>query len=179
LFSRTGKDWLLVLLDNTKKSMHQAILLTLWRSWELRNDIYHKNGKSTIDQSVRFLISYANTWNSNPSSTGQLVLTDEKGKTPIIDIDEAGNCKKKKEDERKSCWEPPPHGWLKVNVDGYFIADTEIGSTGVVIRDHSGHAVLAGGAVLTRCSSAEETEAIALLEGARMAKNWTRAPVIF
>jgi hypothetical protein len=76
LFSRTGKDWLLVLLDNTKKSMHQATLLTLWRSWELRNDIYHKKGKSTIDQSVRFLISYANTWNSNPSSTGQLVLTD-------------------------------------------------------------------------------------------------------
>jgi hypothetical protein len=47
-FSRTGKDWLLVLLDNTNKRMHQAILMVLWRAWELRNDIYHKKGKSTI-----------------------------------------------------------------------------------------------------------------------------------
>jgi hypothetical protein len=43
-FSRTGKDWLLVLLDNTNKRMHQAILMVLWRAWELRNDIYHKKG---------------------------------------------------------------------------------------------------------------------------------------
>jgi hypothetical protein len=28
-FARTGNDWLLILLDNTNKEQHQAILLTL------------------------------------------------------------------------------------------------------------------------------------------------------
>jgi hypothetical protein len=49
LFSKTGDDWLLLLLENTKKEMHQRILMTLWRSWHLRNDIIHAKGKATIE----------------------------------------------------------------------------------------------------------------------------------
>jgi hypothetical protein len=75
-FTRTGKDWLLVLLDITHKRMHQAILLLLWRDWELRNDIYHGKGKSTIQHSIDFLITYANTWNSNPTDATDQANTD-------------------------------------------------------------------------------------------------------
>jgi hypothetical protein len=75
-FTRTGKDWLLVLLDITHKRMHQAILLLLWRAWELRNDIYHGKGKSTIQHSIVFLITYANTWNSNPTDATDQANTD-------------------------------------------------------------------------------------------------------
>jgi hypothetical protein len=69
LFSKTGDDMLLILLNNTKKEMHQRILLTLWRSWHLRNDIVHAKGKGTIDHSVRFLISYTETLNASTNSS--------------------------------------------------------------------------------------------------------------
>jgi hypothetical protein len=64
-FSKSEDDWLLILLDNTKKEMHQGILLTLWRSWHLRNNIVHDKGDATIEQSAKFLLSYVKNLNSN------------------------------------------------------------------------------------------------------------------
>jgi ribonuclease HI len=88
----------------------------------------------------------------------------------------------KNEEEKskaKGYWEPPPRGWLKVNIDGSFMQETENGATGVVIRDHMGHTILAGGSIITKCHSAEEAEANALLDGCRLAMNWTKQPIIF
>jgi hypothetical protein len=45
------------------------MLLTLWRSWHLRNDTVHAKGKATIDHSVRFLISYTETLNASTNSS--------------------------------------------------------------------------------------------------------------
>jgi ribonuclease HI len=84
-----------------------------------------------------------------------------------------------KKDVTKCYWQHPPKGWIKVNVDGSFMQETENGSTGVVIRDHMGHTIMASGSILPRCSNAEEAEALTLLEGCRLAKNWTRQPIIF
>jgi ribonuclease HI len=88
----------------------------------------------------------------------------------------------KNEEEKskaKGYWEPPPRGWLKVNIDGSFVQETENGATGVVIRDHMGHTILAGGSIITKCPSAEEAEATALLDGCRLAMNRTKQPIIF
>jgi hypothetical protein len=79
-FRRTGTDWLLILLDKTNKVMHQAILLLLWRSWHLRNDICHAKRDATIEQSARFLRSYVHNLNANPSKCVVPVYTDTKGK---------------------------------------------------------------------------------------------------
>lgn len=35
-------------------------------------------------------------------------------------------------------WEPPPHGWLNVNVDDFFVDDNNNGATGMVICDELG-----------------------------------------
>jgi hypothetical protein len=90
---KMGDDWLLILLNNTKKEMHQRILFTHWRSWHLRNDIVHAKGKATIDHSVRFLISYTETLNTNtnPSLGTQGNTSTEnqakyKGKNAITDM---------------------------------------------------------------------------------------------
>jgi ribonuclease HI len=76
-------------------------------------------------------------------------------------------------------WEPPPVNWLKINVDGSFVPSTGSASVGAVIRDHCGYAIAGARRVLEKCTSAEEAEALALLEGARLAAGWTRAPIIF
>jgi hypothetical protein len=59
------------------------------------------------------------------------------------------------------------------------VQETENGATGMVIRDHMGHTILAGGSIITKCHSAEEAEANALLDGCRLAMNWTNQPIIF
>ncbi|RXH92952.1 hypothetical protein DVH24_011976 [Malus domestica] len=36
-----------------------------------------------------------------------------------------------------SCWCPPSSGWVKNNVDGSFLADSNLGGVGVVFRDEA------------------------------------------
>jgi ribonuclease HI len=68
---------------------------------------------------------------------------------------------------------------LKTNVDGSFVAETGTTAVGAIIRDHQGETVAVAGKILTNCQNAEEAEAMALMEGARLAANWTRKPMIF
>jgi hypothetical protein len=156
--------------------MHQAILLTLWRSWHLRNNIYHDKGKATIEQSAIFLLSYANTLNTNHIATIKTVWTDKKGKKPMGES-QPGSSTPPSVAEVCRLWEPPPTGMLKVNVDGSFVPQNGTGTTGVVIRDHLGRVIVAAGTLMPCCTSTEE--AAALLEGARLAMDWTNLPVIF
>jgi hypothetical protein len=39
-------------------------------------------------------------------------------------------------------WEPPPMGWIKVNVDGAYTEESGKVGVGVVIRDHVGNIIL-------------------------------------
>jgi ribonuclease HI len=68
---------------------------------------------------------------------------------------------------------------LQQHVDGSFVQDTEKGATGAVIRDHQGHVVAASGNILANCNSAEEAEARALIDGAKLASEWSNSPIIF
>lgn len=36
---------------------------------------------------------------------------------------------------RSLCWQKPPIGWLKVNMDGDFVVSEQLGGVGVIIRD--------------------------------------------
>jgi ribonuclease HI len=188
LFSKTGDDWLLILLNNTKKEMHQRILLTLWRSWHLRNDIVHAKGKATIDQSVRFLISYTETLNASTNfslgTQGNTVSENQaeyKGKNQVTDMGQNSWGKTGEHTTSSSLcrWNPPPIGWLKTNVDGSFVPETGAAAVGAVIRDHNGETLVAAGKVLKHCRNAEDAEATALAVGAKLAANWTRSNMIF
>jgi hypothetical protein len=97
---------------------------------------------------------------------------DPKGKKPLgnyqTDTSNEANKRKTKSQE----WKPPDQGWLKVNVDGSYMKETGHASVGIVIRDHTCHAVIAAGKFFDNCCDAQEAEAIAAREGARLAAQW-------
>jgi hypothetical protein len=84
-FRKTGKDWLLILLNQVDMDTGARILLMFWRAWHLRNNIVHDNGKETIERSISFLLSYA-TAHENLD-----VCADDKGKTPMWSSKENGD----------------------------------------------------------------------------------------
>jgi ribonuclease HI len=179
VFTRNGQDWLPVMLSNTNKSMHQAILLTLWRSWHLRDDFYHGKGDATIEQSARFLLNYVKNINTDMILLLDNVCTDTKGKKPVDNRMMPGEGNKKQMALQKKVWEPPPMGWLKINVDASSIEATGSGATGIIIRDHTGTILLAGGNIIKHCSTAKEAEAMAIVDGARLSNRWPGAKIIF
>jgi ribonuclease HI len=71
----------------------------------------------------------------------------------------------------------PREGWIKVNVDGAFSTNGS-GGVGVIIRDHLGGVVLSSWRAIFNAASAEEVEALACLEGVRLAAAWERRNTI-
>jgi hypothetical protein len=70
-------------LDAATKS---KILLLLWRSWHLQSDIIHDLGKASVEGSVAFLLSYAE---SLDLISHQVVFDDNgkgKGKIGLVDV---------------------------------------------------------------------------------------------
>ncbi|KAL6184212.1 hypothetical protein ACLB2K_045616 [Fragaria x ananassa] len=61
----------------------------------------------------------------------------------------------------RASWKPPPHGIVKINVDGSFISGTHSGSTGFVIRDNSGSFLAYGGQAHKGVVSTEHVEVLA------------------
>jgi hypothetical protein len=109
----------------------------------MRNDIIHDKGKASIEGSVAFLISYAESL----SLGGHQEVIEDNGKgiwkagLPV----EPGNLTPDGR-ERKMVeavkWNPPLHGWVKVNVDAGFCKDTGLVGCGVVARDENGETLL-------------------------------------
>ena len=64
-------------------------------------------------------------------------------------------------------WEPPPTGWIKLNVDGSFVQQLGGAGVGVIARDNKGHIILSAWRVIFECQDAAEAEAWACLEGFR------------
>uniref|UniRef100_K3ZFI0 RNase H type-1 domain-containing protein n=1 Tax=Setaria italica TaxID=4555 RepID=K3ZFI0_SETIT len=61
---------------------------------------------------------------------------------------------------------------LKINVDGAFIIEIGAAAVGVVIHDCTGKPLLTAWRWLRHCRDVEEAEALACLEGIRMAARW-------
>lgn len=72
----------------------------------------------------------------------------------------------------------PPEGSAKINVDARFRAETRDASVGVIISDCRGLILLDACKMLHRCSSVAQAEALACLEGIRLAIEWVHLPAI-
>jgi hypothetical protein len=155
-FSCTGNDWLQVLLSHEDERMRARILLLLWRSWHLRNDVIHHEGKETVTSSVAFLLSYQRDTNqTNP------YIGDTKGKCEL-------NPNKKgplQLNENPKTWNAPPVGWIKLNTDGSLPTNSNVGGAGAVARDSMGRVIFAACAPLPDCTDIEEAEARAAMLG--------------
>ncbi|XP_041001634.1 uncharacterized protein LOC121247334 [Juglans microcarpa x Juglans regia] len=69
-------------------------------------------------------------------------------------------------------WNPPPIGFLKLNVDGAMFGDQNFAGVGVLLRDHNGDVVVACSKSEREVSSAEFIEATTLLKGLQLCAQW-------
>jgi ribonuclease HI len=147
------------------------LLLLLWRTWYVRNNITHGSDKISFDASVVFLQKY---WLELCDIRQLQGASDSKGKRPVAEslcLNHAQKCR------QEAKWEAPPQDFLKVNVDGAFDGASGIGGIGVVIRDSSGLVQLTAWRFISQ-SSAEEMEALACKEGMDLAAKWCRQNII-
>jgi ribonuclease HI len=176
-FSWTGPDWLLHLLNTVDDSCRDNTLLMLWCAWHHRNDVMHGKGKALIRYSVEPLKSYAvSLWGS---STENQTGLSEKGKEKIYEgIQKMQACNSMSEQHKTQCrWSLPRSGWAKLNLDARFCRDSGQACCGVVVRDQSGAVMLSAWKYLENIASPEEAEALACLEGMRVAVDYMRQPL--
>jgi hypothetical protein len=86
----------------------------------------------------------------------------------------SGEAEKKK--DKKVKWETVEQGWIKVNVDAGYNSESRLAGAGVIARDAVGSVVLSARKFLCWCSSLEEAEAMACLEGILLAVGWVGKP---
>jgi ribonuclease HI len=138
-----------VLLGSVDENTRAKILLLLWRSWHLRNDCIHNEGKETIERSASFLQAYIG---EDPQNTSG--LENIKGKSPMFHGDQPNQ----QVPERNICWSPPPKGWIKVNTDASFIGEYQPGGTGAAVRDSNDKVLLAACSPVPGCRDAEDAK---------------------
>jgi hypothetical protein len=171
-FQASRPDWLLLLLNSVDRTIGAHNLLLFWRAWHLRNNIVHGKGTGSVVASANFLTSY---------SESLQVEGPENGKGKVGEVNRSGTMNTEDtagENPRRRGWELPPHGWIKVNTDAGFCAETGHTRAGVVIRDASGQVLPTAWQMLRRCASVEEAEAGACLRGVRLTAEWTGQPAI-
>ncbi|TVU24928.1 hypothetical protein EJB05_27394, partial [Eragrostis curvula] len=150
-------EWLLVLLDTL--SVEEASRLAL--TWFVRNEIVHNSKMCPIAGSVGFLKNYEALVLSTRQSS-----EDRKGKG----LGAPPGVQKQMSSRQSVRWVPPPSGWIKINVDGAFSAESGKAGVGVVL--------LTAWRVIFHASSAEKVEALACKEGVRLAGEWERRPAV-
>jgi hypothetical protein len=154
-----GPNWLLLLMQKVNKVTGARILLLMWRAWHLRNDITHGEGKCTVTGSEGFLVSYCESL----GLAGATLATgmSDKGKQKMSEglHADALEDRKAQRGAKIDCWKRPPHGWVKINSDANFHAETGEVSAGAIVRDETGQILLIAWWLLNKCSLAEEAEA--------------------
>jgi ribonuclease HI len=156
-FRYTGNSWFLHLLDGASKDMRVKLLFLFWRTWHHRNNVIHGDGKASIAASVLFLQSYVLLVHAGVPDP------DRKGKLSMLPP-----CKSSQATlEAPSNWVAPDVGWVKVNTDAGWCAADATGGVGVVVRDEKGAIPFSEWKTIAGCSSAEEAEVLACLDGLR------------
>jgi ribonuclease HI len=162
-FAYTGRDWLQILLGQVDDTSRSRILLLLWRAWHLRNDVIHNQGRETIERSVAFLETY-----DSPEDRYEPDIIGSKGKAPMHSNSVTLAPLDNRYATNKTCWQPPPEGWIKINIDASFNAGSSLRGAGAVARDCKGKVILAACSPIQKCGDAEQAEAIAAMRGLKL-----------
>ena len=150
--------------------------MTLWRSWHLRCDLIHGNGRESISNSRDFLLNYMSSLHSCPLDENLA-----KGKAPLLflpptDLSSLNSVQHQANASPTATWRPLARGTVCINVDASFSEADGAATAGVIMRDHSGSACLAASHQLTRCSDSEEAEAKAILLSLQIARDSSFVP---
>ncbi|KAE8812567.1 autophagy-related protein 7 [Hordeum vulgare] len=161
LIKWTCKEWLLQLLEESHVSVRNRIIMVLWRSWYVRNEILHGKDPPPEDVSCSFLQSYYSTYSQISSRVEDII----KGKAHVAPVLIRPPCKS----APRLPWPPPPDGMVALSVDGsYAISDGSAGS-GMILRKSTGEVIFAAYRKLFHCNDALEAELQAVREGIKLA----------
>ncbi|KAE8783242.1 protein transport protein sec24 [Hordeum vulgare] len=135
LIKWTCKEWLLQLLEESHASVRSRIIMVLWHSWYVRNEILHGKDPPPQDVSCSFLQSYYSTYSQISSRVEDII----KGKAPVDPDLIRLPCKS----APRLPWHPPPNGMVALSVDGsYGTSDGSAGS-GMILRKSTSEVIFA------------------------------------
>lgn len=175
-FAYTSPDCLLLLLERCSLEQRDLVKLLLWRTWTSHNNIVHQSGSFRIEDSVHRLLNIRETSLNMKEAT--VVSHDTgKGKEIIGDSDQRRESKMQEEQLSRAKWTPPKEGWTKINVDGSYVEQSGEAGIGVIARNCEGKVIFTAWRPLSRCASALEAEALACVEGFRLASQWAQGPI--
>jgi hypothetical protein len=76
----TGDEWFLHLLAHSQPQIRDMIIMALWRTWHLRNELSHVKSIPGVEISCSFVSSYYNLYCQISSSVEEII----KGKSPMV-----------------------------------------------------------------------------------------------
>ena len=132
----------------------EILVATAWSIWLNRNKVVHESGGSSPSQ----------IWNMARRTHEDYcdAIASHFLKQPPPDVG----------------WMAPPPEFYKINVDGATASERNLSCAGVVIRDCKGLVIATSNKVLNGAFAAEVTEALAVEEGVRLAKELDLSQVI-
>ncbi|XBH62951.1 hypothetical protein VPH35_117042 [Triticum aestivum] len=171
--SNPGPEWLFTLLEPLDDTARMVVLMTMWRSWHVRNEITHNKMPPPTEASRRFLHWYITSLlciNQHPSED------HVKGKMVVVASPPAARVISGAKMQPR--WVPPDTGWTKLNTDGSFITSTGAAGGGMILRDDRGEIIYSACRELRACESALEAELAACREGLELALHRTNLSII-
>uniref|UniRef100_A0A452Y729 RNase H type-1 domain-containing protein n=1 Tax=Aegilops tauschii subsp. strangulata TaxID=200361 RepID=A0A452Y729_AEGTS len=146
-FWYTGTNWLQILLDKYDSEIRKKILLLLWRTWFLRDNCVHSDGKETISRPVMFLVQYEEEIrNLSLSAVGQ-------GNKSCWSLSASGHTTPRNQPnvEPNAQRKEPSEGVVKLNTDAAFLSGTGQAWASAIARDHTGHVVFSASKSMNKC----------------------------
>jgi hypothetical protein len=142
------KSWLFDFLSDSTDLETTVLAVTFWHIWESRNEVRNNHAQPNPYRTAAKSIAYVD-----------LIVQ---------------HCFKPEPDKRRETlaprkWSPPPPDRVLVNVDAALFEDIQRMASGVVIRDHLGHCLLAASEPLLGFTSPEVAEALALRRAVALA----------
>ncbi|KAF5476857.1 hypothetical protein F2P56_003549 [Juglans regia] len=139
-------DFLVVInfiIDRRTKSEFTLFFLITWGLWFRRNKMQMEQLLLLPKQVINHFMSMYKTFTDLRSSSTH-------------------NAK------RACSWNPPPRGFLKLNVDGVVFLDVRKAGMGVVLRDDKGKLVMAASKIENAVENPSTIELLALLRGLQL-----------
>ncbi|KAK1667422.1 hypothetical protein QYE76_055581 [Lolium multiflorum] len=167
------EKWLEELLLSLSKGLCDKVLMILWRTWFVRNEITHNKLMPPVEGSRRFICSYMASLSNISKSTSEEVL---KGKKPIGYLTSVPD--ESPVEVTVNLWVRPPEGEMKLNVDGSFMASDGKAGAGMILRAHDGTIIFSACRSLEQCNSALEAELCAIMEGTALAVERCQQPIM-